>query len=121
MGTGADLQMRVTHARVDDHSRCVKVAKARRLVYEKGAGISGTSITNILGVESMVPNSVRTTFILMSDCAEAFIAECFFNVALTVWLQLLRNLRCRPPTRIRAWSLEGCFYTSATNSLCAWW
>jgi hypothetical protein len=58
MGTKIDMQNRVSYARVDDGIRQAKIAKARKLVYEKGASVNGNTVKNILGAESMVPTTV---------------------------------------------------------------
>jgi hypothetical protein len=61
MGSKADLENRVSQVRVDNHVRRAKIAKARKLVYEKGASIKGTTVDSILELESMVPTVVSAT------------------------------------------------------------
>jgi hypothetical protein len=61
MGTTTDLQNRITLQRVDDDARRAKIAKARKLVYEKGASIKGPTVERKLGEESMVPTTVRVS------------------------------------------------------------
>jgi hypothetical protein len=60
MGTEPDMENRVTQARVDNSARRANIAKARKLVYEKGASAKGSTIDNILGPESVVPTVVST-------------------------------------------------------------
>ena len=61
MGTKSDMQNRASYARVDNGIRRAKIAKARKLVYEKGASIKGNTVKSILGAESMVPTTVSAT------------------------------------------------------------
>lgn len=61
MGTTTDLQNRITLQHVDDSARRAKIAKARKLVYEKGAGINGSTVKTTLCEESMVPTTVRVS------------------------------------------------------------
>jgi hypothetical protein len=60
MGTKADLENRISQERVDNNVRRANIAKARNLVYEKGASVNGTTVSNILGSESTVPTVVST-------------------------------------------------------------
>jgi len=62
MGTTADLQNRITLQRVDDGARRAKIAKARKWIYENGAGIDGTKVKTKLDPESMVPTTVRVSW-----------------------------------------------------------
>jgi hypothetical protein len=59
MGKTADLQNRKSQVRIDNVARRAKIAKARRLVYEKGASVNGSTVKKVLGSESMVPTTVR--------------------------------------------------------------
>jgi hypothetical protein len=61
MGSKADLDNRVSQVRIDNHARRANIAKARKLVYEKGASVKGTTVNRILGSESMVPTVVSAT------------------------------------------------------------
>ena len=61
MGSKADLENRVSQVRVDNHVQRANIAKARKLVYEKGASIKGTTVNSILGSESMAPTVVSAT------------------------------------------------------------
>jgi hypothetical protein len=60
MGTTTDLQDRITLQRVDDDARRAKIAKARKLVYEKGASVNGPTVKTTCE-ESMVPTMVRVS------------------------------------------------------------
>lgn len=60
MGTKTDMENRVLQARVDSNAQHAKIAKARKLVYEKGASAKGSTINNILGTESLAPTMVST-------------------------------------------------------------
>jgi hypothetical protein len=71
MGSKADLENRVS--RVDTHVRRANIAKARKLVYEKGASIKGTTVDSILGSESMVPTVVSA----MHECWHFMCAHFF--------------------------------------------
>ncbi|KAG2099546.1 uncharacterized protein F5147DRAFT_777234 [Suillus discolor] len=55
MGTKLDLRRRDRLQRVDDNSRCHNIAKARSLIFEKGAPVSGTWVNGLLNDESLVP------------------------------------------------------------------
>jgi hypothetical protein len=61
MGTTTDLQNRITLQHIDNGARRAKIAKARKLVYKKGASINGITVTTALGPESMVPTTVRVS------------------------------------------------------------
>ena len=63
MGTTTDLQDRIKLQRIDDIARRAKITKARKLVYEKGASINGTTVKTTLGLESMVPTTVCVTIL----------------------------------------------------------
>ena len=65
MGKTVDLQNRISEVRVDDQARRAKVAKARRLVYEKGASVNGSTVKKILELESAVPTTVRTECLII--------------------------------------------------------
>ena len=61
MGTTTDLQNRIKLQRIDNIAKRAKVTKARKLVYEKGASINGNTVKTALGMESMVPTTVRVS------------------------------------------------------------
>ena len=61
MGTTTDLQNRITLQHIDNGARRAKIAKARKLVYEKGASAKGTTVGTTLGPESVVPTTVRVS------------------------------------------------------------
>jgi hypothetical protein len=67
MGKTADLQTRISQVRIDDKARRAKIAKARRLVYEKGASIDGPTVKKALGLESMVPTTVRMKCLIIPN------------------------------------------------------
>jgi hypothetical protein len=67
MGTTTDLQNRITLQRVDNSARRTNIAKARKLVYEKGASINGPTVKTKLGPESTVPTAVRVHSIVLSS------------------------------------------------------
>jgi hypothetical protein len=73
MGSKADLDNRVSQERVDNKVRRANVAKARKLVYEKGASINGTTVSSILGSESMVPTKVSTAHANAGICVLNFL------------------------------------------------
>jgi hypothetical protein len=60
MGSKADLENRISQERVDNKLRRANIAKARKLVYEKGASVNSTTVSSILGSESTVPTVVST-------------------------------------------------------------
>lgn len=60
MGTKPDLRRRDRSQRIDDNSRRHNVAKARSLIFEKGAPVSGTWVNGLLNDESLVPTRVST-------------------------------------------------------------
>jgi hypothetical protein len=97
MGTATDLQNRITLQRVDDAALRATIAKARKLVYEKGASINGTTVKNQLGQKSMVPTTVRVS----QDClvvrypAHISLVERLFHQTLKFRFQLFFALPCR--------------------------
>jgi hypothetical protein len=96
MGKTADLQNRISHVRVDDEARRAKIAKARRLVYEKGASVNGPTIKKTLELESMVPTTVLMECPIIPDAQLiSQSAERLFYQTRRFRLQLFLALRGR--------------------------
>jgi hypothetical protein len=65
MGKTADLQNRISQVHIDNEARRAKIAKVRRLVYEKGASINGPTVKKALGLESVVPTRVHVECLII--------------------------------------------------------
>jgi hypothetical protein len=60
-----DMCQRKTLARVDDNNRRGKVIAARRIIYEKNYQINSAAVDAILQSESLVPNVVCKSLIMI--------------------------------------------------------
>jgi hypothetical protein len=50
--------------RIDNDQRRNKVKIARKLIYEKGRGVNSVPVEDLLKETSLVPNTVRISFLL---------------------------------------------------------
>jgi hypothetical protein len=85
MGKTVDLQNRISQVRVDDRARRAKIAKARRLVYEKGASVNGPTVKAALGLESMVPTTVRMNCLIILNVWLIFPLQNAFSTRLAAF------------------------------------
>jgi hypothetical protein len=61
MGTKSNLKYREVTVHVDDEACRQKIEKARKIIFQKGAGIEGKHVKDILSEQSLVPMQVSVS------------------------------------------------------------
>src|ERR1700679_3384954 len=115
MGKHRDMMQRRTLARIDNVKRRNLVKAAREKIYEKNYVVDSKAVERLLQEESLVPTAVCLPF-PHGNLQGLRSAECIFNQACTTWFQHVRHACCRSNARVRAWHLEGSFYSFTTHS-----